>query len=140
MGCEINIEEIMKEIRQNIKERGYDKEPLSFDDIAIPEEPVRVKSQVDMEALATELEFLNGNWNNAADVPVGGGIGSFIKKFIRKSTAFIVRPIINFQNAYNASNVRCLNQLRVCVEEMEMYKVRIEQLEKELEQLKARKK
>lgn len=142
MSYQIDIEEIMKEIRQNIKERGYDKEPLSFEDIAIPEAPRQVRSQVNMEALVNELEFLNNNWNNPANVPVNGGnpIGSFLKKIVRKCTAFIVRPIVNFQNDYNASNVRCLNQMRVCVAEMEFYKARIEQLEKELEQIKARQK
>ena len=40
MGTEnsdINVEEIMEQIRENIKERGYDKIPLSFEDIKISE-------------------------------------------------------------------------------------------------------
>jgi len=37
MNNDINIEEIMEEIRQNIKERGYDREPLSFEEVEMPQ-------------------------------------------------------------------------------------------------------
>ena len=138
MNNEINIEEIMKEIRQNIKERGYDKEPLSFEDVTISEPAVQEGAQFSMDEFLTELNYMNRGWNNSFNVPVEGGnpIAVFVKKMIRKCTRFIVFPIVNFQNAYNVSNVRCMNQVKEYVFLLEEYTKKIEQLEKEVEELK----
>ena len=51
-------------------------------------------------------------------------------------TRFIVAPLVDSQNAYNVSNVKCMNQISEFISEMEQYKTRIEQLEKELKELK----
>ena len=138
MNNEINIEEIMNEIRQNIKERGYDKEPLSFEDVAMSEPAVSEDTHFSMTEFLTELNYMNRNCCNSLNVPVESrnSIGVFVKKMIRKCTRFIVFPIVNFQNAYNVSNVRCINQLKEYVVLMEGYTKRIEQLEKEVEELK----
>lgn len=138
MNNEINIEEIMNEIRQNIKERGYDKEPLSFEDVVISEPAVQSAGHFSMDEFITELNYLNRNWNNALNAPVesSNAVAVFVKKLIRKCTRFIVFPIVNFQNAYNVSNVRCINQLKEYVVLLEGYTKRIEQLEKEVEELK----
>ena len=140
MHNEINIEEIMSEIRENIKERGYDKEPLSFEEVAVSKPVLQGESEYDAEEFNREIEYLNYNWSNTYQVPISGGnpIGVFIKKVIRKLTRFIVFPIVNFQNAYNASNVRCLKQIKEYMAEMEEYKVRIAKLEKEIEELKGK--
>lgn len=140
MNNEINIEEIMNEIRANIKERGYDKEPLSFEEVAVSKPVLQGDSEYDAEEFNREIEYLNYNWNNSFMIPIAGGnpIGVFIKKVIRKLTRFIVFPIVNFQNAYNASNVRCLKQIKEYMAEMEEYKVRIAKLEKEIEELKGK--
>ena len=138
MNNEINIEEIMKEIRQNIKERGYDKEPLSFEDVTISEPVIQGEGQFSMEEFVGELNYLNRNWNNSlnATIESSNPVVVFVKKVIRKCTRFIVFPIVNFQNAYNVSNVRCLNQLKEAIILQEEYSKKIEQLEKEIEELK----
>lgn len=138
MNTEINIEEIMSEIRKNIRERGYDKEPLSFEDIVLSEPAVQGDNNFSMTEFLTELNYMNRNYNNSLNVPVESrsSIGVFVKKVIRKCTRFIVFPIVNFQNAFNVSNVRCINQLKAYITLLEDYTRRIEQLEKEVAELK----
>lgn len=138
MEKEINVEEIMEEIRKNIKERGYDKEPLSFEEVQTSQPALQGDVGYNADDFLHELEYLNHNWNNNFQTPVASrnAIATFIKRVIRKCTRFIIFPIVNFQNAYNVSNVRCLNQIKEYMAEMDRYKQRIEQLEKELEELK----
>lgn len=142
MSNEINIEEIMKEIRQNIKDRGYDKEPLSFEEIVMSKPAIQSDGNYNAEDFMQELDYLNRNWCNLFPSPVNGRnpVAVMIKKIVRRLTNFIVFPLVNFQNAYNASNIRCLNQVKEYMAELEDYKTRIEQLEKEIEQIKGRSK
>lgn len=133
---EINVEEIMEQIRENIKERGYDKIPLSFEDIKISEPVMRGTVKYDPNSFNKEMSYLNNNWNNDWNIPVsGGGMRAKFKKVVRKLTRFIVAPIVSFQNEYNASNVRLLMQMSGYITEMEAYKLRIEELEKQVAEL-----
>ncbi len=138
MNNDINIEEIMDEIRQNIKDRGYDKAPVSFEQIEIHSSVLKIGTGYDSDEFMNELEFLDSNCTTSFHVSIAGGnpFSVFIKKVIRKMTRFIVAPLVDSQNAYNVSNVKCMNQISEFISEMEQYKTRIEQLEKELKELK----
>lgn len=137
-NIDINIEEIMEEIRQNIKERGYDKEPLSFEEIEMPQAVLQQGEGYHADVFLSELDFMNHNCLNQFHVPVAGRnpFSIFVKKVIRKVTRFIVLPLVNFQNAYNVSNLRCMNQMKEYMAELEEYKVKIDKLEKELKEMK----
>lgn len=139
MSTEINIEEIMQEIRENIKQRGYEQEILSFDDVKLSPSAIKPTSGFSADDLIQEVDYMNRNWCNAYAVPISSKnpVAVLIKKVMQKLTNFIVFPIVNFQNEYNASNVRCVNQMKEYIAEMEEYKAKIEKLEKELKQVKA---
>jgi len=123
MGTEnndINVEEIMEQIRENIKERGYDKIPLSFEDIKISDPVIKGDAKYDPNSFNKEMTYLNNNWNNDWNIPIsGGGMRAKLKKVVRKVTRFIVAPIVSFQNEYNASNVRLMKQMECRIEELE---------------------
>ncbi len=140
MENEINIEQIMEEIRQTIKDRGYDREPLSFEEVELSKPVLQSLDSYDPDEFMHELDYLNHNWNNSWHVPVNGTnpVSVWVKKGIRKCTRFLLFPIVNFQNAYNASAIRCFNQIREYMAELEEYKKKIEMLEKELEEMKTR--
>lgn len=140
MENNINIEDIMTEIRQNIKDRGYDKEPLSFEEVEMSKPVLLSGGGYNAEELIHELEYMNHNWCNTFNVPISGGnpFSVFIRKVIRKCTRFIVFPIVNFQNAYNVSSIRCINQIKEYMAELETYKARVDQLEKELKDIKSK--
>ena len=111
---------------------------MSFEEIEVSKPVIQGNSGYNAEELMNELGYLNRNWNNSIHAPINSrnSLATFVKRVIRKCTRFIVFPIVNFQNAYNASNVRCINQIKEYMAELEPYKTRVEKLEKEIEELK----
>ena len=65
-----------------------------------------------------------------------GGLKSFVKRSIRKVIAFIVLPLRDAQNRYNAYTVETMMQLEACtLMQQEMLKKQEEDLEKMTERL-----
>jgi len=128
---EINIEKIMEEIRQEIQEKGYTNDMLSFDDIMDFDE--------ENKTLEDYFDILNSIWNVQAyrELPGGNGLVSklnvFIKKVLRKLIKFYIEPIVADQNEFNANCVRLLNMSNG---HMNIKDKKIEMLEEEIEQLK----
>lgn len=126
----INIEKIMEEIRQEIKEKGYTNDLLSFQDI--------VDEQTENRTMEEYYDILNNIWNVKAYRLLSsegcfGKLKTFIKKVIRKSIKFYIEPIVNDQNEFNANNVRLLNMIHSY---MELTDQKIAMLEKELDEVK----
>lgn len=136
MGADINIEEIMEEIRRNIRERGYDKEPLGFDEIK-DADALSEKETFHMDVLVQETEYLRCNWNNTLQLPLTARnkLLRHIKAFIFRAIRPILFPIVNYQNAYNMSNARCVNQLKEYVIQLEQYKEQLESLQQQVREL-----
>lgn len=139
----INVEEIMEEIRAQIKERGYTKKDLRFADI-------HVDTTEGTECLDEYFEL--GNFKNTIvkmdgkrnvqcwRLIAGNKFKSFFKKIIRKMTKFYVEPIVEDQNKFNFYTVSAMSQLYAKFEEEQDFKVaqmqqRIEQLEERCKQL-----
>jgi hypothetical protein len=131
---DINIEEIMKEIRRNIAERAYKDPPVEFDDIIPDSYLIKRNEQFSRFEFQNEINYLNSNWMNSWNIPIDSKniFVWFIKKVIMKLTRFIVFPIINFQNEYNASVIRCFNQLDIFTMRDNSYENRIADLEKQI--------
>lgn len=127
----IDIEKIMQEIRQDIKEKGYTNDMLSFDDIVIENGTDRTMEEY--------LDTLNDLWNIQPYKVLVSGHGIlgklkvFLKKIIRKTIKFYIEPITIEQNEFNANNVKFLNKF---FSYMEMNNRKIEMLEREIEILK----
>ena len=125
----IDIEKIMEEIRQEIKEKGYKESDLSFSDIPITD-------QADIEESYNEqvlLENIRGaNQSTRVDFykPIDGGIKGLIKKIIRKMVKPIILHLCQEQEIFNAYTVRTINQLYSYNKQLEK---RIEDLEKIIE-------
>lgn len=118
----INIEEIMQEIREEIKKNGYTNDMLSFNDITIDETDLKM-NKFDKVIFNEELYAMNTSWNIQAYRPLvcTGTIKSkmavFIKKVIRKCIKFYVEPITDEQAAFNANIVRTFNLLDCYISE-----------------------
>lgn len=106
----VNIENIMKEIRQEIKEKGYTYDMLSFNEnISISATDTE---NISFDEINQQLSYLNNNYSVVSYRPLNGNkLAVFIKKVIRKLTKFYVEPIVASQNEFNAYNVRTLNAL-----------------------------
>lgn len=133
----INVEEIMKEIRKEIAEKGYTSDMLSFEDVS---GITAVEVGYDDNEYRTIVEALN----RCAHVPwyrdLGqGGIRGFIKKVIRKLNTFLIAPMSDEQNVFNARTVQAVNQITVFMDKqnecLEAYKKEIETLNKRVKTL-----
>lgn len=97
----INIEQIMEEIREEIKEKGYNKKDLSFDDKWVfNSNPSGNSGDLDeLYSLLAEMEQTKAI--NYYGELTGGPLKKIIKKVIRKMVAFVIVPIVLAQNSYN---------------------------------------
>lgn len=130
---EINIESIMQEIRNDIREKGYTSDLLSFDDIIVDTSSINAV-KFDKVKFNEDMYSINHEWDVQAYRPLQGNkIAVFFKKVIRKCVYFFVEPIVLSQDGFNASLVRMMNQMNCYIEERDH---EIAQLKEEIEQLK----
>lgn len=114
---EINVEDIMKQIRENIQKRKYDGE-VDFDQLkkiySVHQSPQSCSS---LDELQREQSILNRTWSYSADYLISSHrrwIGRFIvlgKKVIRKCLRWYINPVVDKQVQFNATVVRAINQL-----------------------------
>ncbi len=137
----VDIEAIMNEIREKIKERGYTDEMLQFQDVVVDGEasmdvfkPQVFKRAVEQTNARTHIDYF--------EIPLGGGVGKFIKKCIRKLVSFLVAPIVAEINMYNVSATQSINQLYAFTnqqeEELKKRDKEIAELKKKIEELEKR--
>lgn len=118
---EVNIEQIMEEIREKARIEADMQALPAFESIPfrnIPSEQ-RANEGKNWNEYMECLGYLNRNY----EIPYYWSFGSngslkvFIKRVVRKLVKCILFPSLTKQNELNANYVRCLNQLRWVVEE-----------------------
>ena len=132
MMIEINVEEIMEEIRKDILEKGYTNDMLSFEDVKVQESTIDgVRFQ--MQEMERELSAVNSNYElHFYREYEGNFIKKLIKKVIRKIIKPIIFPICEEQIRYNVAVTRVLNQMNLYIHDLEKGK---KELADELETL-----
>ncbi len=114
----VNIEEIMKEIRMEIKAEGLNDSILSFEEVVESSEGIIDTGKFDFRFLEENLDYINANGTIAAHrILSGNGIIVFVKKIIRKLTKFYVEPIVEDQNRFNEHTIRVLNSYKYYIDE-----------------------
>ena len=111
METTVNIEQIMQEIRQEIRDKGLTSDMLSFEDVPYNKPGTAVEGYgLDAPEAKEALVYLNGHYNVQPYKPLGGNaLFVFVKKVIRKLTKFYVEPVVFDQNDFNANTVRMFN-------------------------------
>lgn len=129
----INVEDIMAEIRAEIKENRYN-DSLSFQDcITDVTNDSHFDTAFDKIKFNEELYSLNHYWNVQGYRPLHGNIITiFVKRLIRKLIKFYIEPVINDQNNYNAITTRIFNLVNVYIEQQ---RIRDEELMAEYDEL-----
>lgn len=131
---DIDIEEIMQDIRKSIKESGADKIPLSFDDGKYAR-----RQQISDAALDDAVDYISRNYELAPyQLYIGNPIKVFIKKAIRKLAAFFVIPIVQQQNELNANFMIVSGAVRQQREEIARLSGEIEELSRKIDELSER--
>ena len=101
----INIEEIMSEIKRNIKEQGLTADMLSFEDV-----PFNKTAQSGSAPEA--LDYLTSHYYIQPYKEIQGNpVKVFVKKVLRKLVTFYVAPIVFEQNDFNANAVTVMKAL-----------------------------
>lgn len=101
----INIEEIMAEIKQKIKEQGLTADMLSFEDVPY-------KKNAQSGSASEALDYISTHYYIQPYKELqGNGIKVFFKKVLRKLMKFYVEPVVFEQNDFNANAVTVMRSL-----------------------------
>ena len=115
MDNNINIEEIMSQIKREIKEKHLTADMLSFEDVPY-EKPTDMSSGSSLEDCDSALTYMNTHYYIQPYKELQGNpLKVFFKKVIRKLTKFYVEPVVFDQNDFNANTTKALNSLRSAV-------------------------
>ena len=129
----IDVEAILREIRRKIKEKGFSKDTLSFQDNFDDVFLSLIPKDIDVMDIGQQLDILRNSWNIQPNKPLNGNrLVVLIKRVIRKLTRFFILPIVNEQNAINYSVFLILEKNCEMKTEIENLHDRIIQLEKEV--------
>lgn len=103
------IEDIMEEIRRDIKEKNLTSDMLSFEDVPYKRAE---DTGVSADELQSSMIYVNSHYNVQPYKALGGNpLYVFVKKVIRRLTKFYVEPVVFEQNDFNAHTVRILNAM-----------------------------
>ena len=140
----INIEEIMAEIKQKIKEQGLTADMLSFEDVPY-------KKNAQSGSASEALDYISTHYYIQPYKELqGNGIKVFFKKVLRKLMKFYVEPVVFEQNDFNANAVTVMKSLSESksedmssrVETLELahkeLMIRLDKLERENAELRSR--
>ncbi len=117
---QINTEEIMEQIRQNIKDRGYQDLDLSFDDVSANDQDKYERPEYNHIELANEIHRAGSSRGIEYYKPLdGSGPKLFLKKIIRKFCKPAVAPLVDSQNLFNDATTRALSQIDAYITEQE---------------------
>lgn len=113
---EVNVEEIMTEIRRKIQMETEVSQLPSFESVPIDGEvlqPPVSDDGIDWQLLSASLEYINRNY----EIPYYWSFGAssvktFVKRVVRKLARCIMLPILAQQNHINANVAKCISQLR----------------------------
>lgn len=115
MDNNINIEEIMSQIKREIKEKNLTADMLSFEDVPY-EKPTDMSSGSSLEDCDSALTYMNTHYYIQPYKELQGNpLKVFFKKVIRKLIKFYVEPVVFDQNDFNANTTKALNSLRSAV-------------------------
>lgn len=119
----VNVKEIMKQIKANINKREY------TNDLTNTLNEINNEQKINISLLEEYQLALNRTWNNSAVNPITsnrkiiGGLIVVVKKVIRKILGWYINPIVERQTEFNANVVRTYNELISQMKIMELHKM-----------------
>ncbi len=112
---EVNVEEIMKKIRENIQKNGIEVYPKEFCEI---QNDAIIKKYYICDTIKNDLEYINSNWNVQNNDYLISSHRPAVGKFLIKGRELVhgevkryVNPIMQKQTVFNESTVNILNNV-----------------------------
>lgn len=111
----VDIQALLNQVRKDIKEKNLKEIPDEFSDVS--------------------LDFLNDNWEipEWTEINDKNPVARFVKKVVRKSTFFIVNPMVTKQNLFNKTVIGCINRMNCRIQ---MLQIQLKEAQEQIEQLK----
>lgn len=138
---EINIEEIMEQIRKESNEKGLDHEILSFESFlnenmcSFPGLDLDCE-QFDLMMFLANLNDMNTRYLFDLNRPFEGNfISRTVKRIIRKMTRFYVQPLVIDQMYFNTYTVQTINSIRGFILQYEKEKILVNGLNSRINEL-----
>ena len=141
----INIEDIMKEIREEINKKNYPGNIIKFEDVELDKNSIEMLEldtiKFNQDSFKSSIVYLKNNkevsaWRYFEPNGLISKLKIFIKKVIRKMTKFYIEPIVNDQNNLNEKIYEALCQINAkqLSDEQKILELnnKIKKLEKEL--------
>lgn len=137
---EINVEQIMQEIRDDVAKKGMDKVPLQFADVCLVDNKLELPEKLDAETMKKEIIALHALWDTteAIETRSTNKVKLAVKKLLTKMVMVVMKSNIIAQTVFNFSVVNIMGQVNCLVEENGRMKQQLEELQKEVESLKAK--
>lgn len=123
---EINVEEIMAEIRADIKARGLVDDAPDFDSVIMSD----VDFEYDKHVMIAQIDGMHRDYNvQWYKEIVGNKLKIFVKKVIRKMISFVIGPMNAEQVQFNFDTMNAVTQMASYIIECEE---KIDELEKRI--------
>ena len=132
---QINVEEIMNEIKEQIKTRGYTEKELKFADIS--NSIAGLDDFYEFENFKATIDQVDSKRVTQCWYPIHGNkLLVIIKKIIRRCIRFYVEPIVVGQNEFNNNTASALSQICAKFEREDEYS--IDEMQKKIDILERR--
>ncbi len=130
---EINVEEIMKELKKKAAEQKIEREEQEFDKLISDGicEDLSYIEKFDREDFIFELTEVNRYFWVNPDIAIeqNGFLKKNLKKVIKKLVQFISYPLVEKQNEFNQAATRAFNQIRNYIITHDNVDKRVEELQ-----------
>lgn len=123
--ADINIERIIEEIKQEIKDKGITEDLEQTFDFPTDEFTIPVLNITELEQ---ELRSASNNHYIDPVRPLGNSFKGKIKRLIRKCLLFYIKPIVEDINLYNSNTIYILTQFYSYIHSQETYKKRMDRI------------
>lgn len=134
----INIEEIMEQIRADIRKKGIAEDEPDFESVVFIKDSGDTIYSEDVYKEAINRVNVSTYVESYREL-FGGALEQFVKKVIRKMTAFYVEAIVDSQNVYNRNVYDVLaitkNKFKADDKKMEVLEKKLYECEKKIAEL-----
>ena len=142
MAKEIEVDNILNEVREDIKDKNLTEEKFDFKDVQISDSMFDLDHEFSMNEYMDTVKNINQLWKIPMSVHIQGR-GKLIKKLVERLTYFSIIPRFSSQNDFNKSVTKGFNEMAAYIvkqnETIDSLNEKVERLEKELKEEKDKK-